>query len=75
MKTTAHDYQPNFEPAEADIQKCAYYLWQEAGCPADRDLDLWLAAKELVRHRVHAAPPGRPARQARRSAPRRRLAR
>ena len=45
-----------FEPAEADIRHCAYILWQEAGCPTDRDLDLWLAAKELLRHRaaVHA---------------------
>ena len=23
-----------FEPAEADIQKCAYLLWQEEGRPA-----------------------------------------
>jgi hypothetical protein len=51
-----HPELPRFEPAEEDIRHCAYILWQEAGCPTDRDLDLWLAAKELVRHRaaVHA---------------------
>jgi hypothetical protein len=49
-----------FELAEADIQKAAYYLWMENGCPAGRDLDYWLAAKELLRHRHrhgHASGP------------------
>jgi hypothetical protein len=43
-----------FEIREEDIQKCAYFLWQEEGCPSGRDLDLWLAAKELLRHRTAA---------------------
>lgn len=43
----------HFEPAEADIQKCAYFLWKEEGSPSGRDLDIWLRARELVRH--HAA--------------------
>ena len=55
-----------FVPAEHDIQKCAYFLWQEEGRPVGRDLDLWLSAKELVRHHV-PAPRIRPE-------PRRRLA-
>ncbi|MBS0632596.1 MAG: DUF2934 domain-containing protein [Verrucomicrobia bacterium] len=70
---TAHRPEPRFEPAEADIQKCAYFLWQEEGCPEGRDLELWLAAKELVRHRVHAAPPERPPGGSGRSAPHRRV--
>ena len=46
-----------FEPAEAEIQKRAYFLWQEEGCPVGRDLEIWLAAKELVRHfPAHPAP-------------------
>jgi len=46
------------EPTEEQIQKEAYYLWYADGCPSGRDLDYWLAAKELLRHR-HARPPGR----------------
>ena len=52
-----------FEPTEADIQKCAYLLWQEEGRPTGRDLDLWLAAKELVRHHVTGPRPDRTARR------------
>ena len=43
-----------FEIREEDIQKCAYFLWKELGCPIGRDLDLWLTAKELLRHRATA---------------------
>lgn len=46
-----------FEPAEADIQHRAYLLWREEGCPSGRDLEIWLTAKELLRHQ--AAPPDR----------------
>lgn len=46
-----------FEPAESDIQKRAYFLWQEEGCPSGRDLEIWLAAKELVRHFPAHPPP------------------
>lgn len=42
------------EPREADIQKAAYFLWVELGRPAGRDLEMWLAAKEMLQHR-HAA--------------------
>jgi len=45
-----------YDLKEEDIQKCAYFLWREEGCPSGRDLDLWLAAKELLRH--HGTLPG-----------------
>ena len=41
-----------FEPAEADIQRCAYTLWIEEGRPEGQDLAIWLTAKELLRHRA-----------------------
>lgn len=43
------------EPAESEIQHCAYFLWQEKGRPENRDLDLWLEARERLRHQ--AKPP------------------
>lgn len=39
------------EPVEAEIQRAAYYLWRGKDCPTGCDLDLWLEAKELLRHR------------------------
>ena len=45
-----------FEIREEDIQRCACFLWKEEGCPTGRDLDLWLTARELLRHRT-AVPP------------------
>ena len=39
------------EPTEAEIAHTAYLLWLESGRAANRDLDNWLAAKELLRHR------------------------
>ena len=39
------------EPTELEIQHAAYLLWIEAGRPAGRDLDHWLAAKEMLAHR------------------------
>jgi len=38
------------EPTEAEIQHTAYLLWLESGQVPGRDLDNWLAAKELLRH-------------------------
>ncbi len=38
-------------PTEAEIQHAAYLLWIENGRPEGRDLDHWLAAKELLCHR------------------------
>lgn len=47
-----HSSIPPFGIREEDIQKCAYCLWKEENCPTGRDLDFWLAAKELVRHQT-----------------------
>jgi hypothetical protein len=46
------------EPTEAEIQHTAYLLWLESGRQEGRDLDNWLAAKELLRH--HHARTGGP---------------
>ena len=51
MKPRKLPSNPPFEPAEHEIQHAAYFLWQEAGCPPGQDVELWLAAKELLRHR------------------------
>jgi hypothetical protein len=40
------------KPAEQQIQHAAYYLWEEAGCPAGRDQEFWFAARERLRHSV-----------------------
>ncbi len=50
------------EPSESEIQHAAYHLWLEEGRPANRDLDIWLAARERLKHRIPpmalpAAPP------------------
>lgn len=45
------------EPSESEIQREAYLLWLASGCEPGRDLDHWLAAKELLRHRT-ARPSG-----------------
>ena len=50
MKTRT-SYPPTPEPTEAAIQKQAYHLWIDGGCLEGVELDNWLAAKELLRHR------------------------
>lgn len=52
MNRTHQHSAPIFEPAEADIQRCAYFLWLEEGRPDGQDLAIWLTAKELLRHRA-----------------------
>ena len=39
------------EPTEAEIQHAAYLLWIENGRPEGRDLEHWMAAKEMLCHR------------------------
>ena len=54
MKTTLSQNPaptPVAEPSENEIQKQAYHLWVEGGCLEGVELDNWLAAKELLRHR------------------------
>jgi hypothetical protein len=38
------------EPTESEIQHAAFLRWVEEGRPAGRDLEIWLAAKERLRH-------------------------
>ena len=47
------------EPSEAEIQHAAYLLWIEDGRSEGRDLDHWLAAKELLCHRHGRTLPSR----------------
>ena len=49
MKTRKHS--SISEPTEAQIQHAAYLLWIENGRPEGRDLEHWLAAKEMLCHR------------------------
>lgn len=53
MKTS-----PAHEPSEAEIQKAAYHIWLESGCQQGRELEHWLAAKELLKHH-HGRSAGR----------------
>ena len=39
------------KPSEAAIQHAAYLLWIENGRPEGRDLEHWMAAKEMLCHR------------------------
>ncbi len=48
------------EPTEAEIQHQAYLLWLEGGCRPGRELDDWLAARELLRHQHGRAPAVKP---------------
>ncbi len=60
MKTRAAP--ARHEPTEAEIQHAAYLLWIENGRPEGRDLDHWLAAREMLCHRHgRDAATGRPA--------------
>lgn len=42
---------PVHEPTEAEIQRQAYHLWIDGGCLEGVEVDNWLAAKELLKHR------------------------
>ncbi|WP_415910591.1 DUF2934 domain-containing protein [Oleiharenicola sp. Vm1] len=55
MKTREHrETRLRGDPTE-EIRREAYRLWQQEGCPPGRELDHWLAAQELVKHRRHHA--------------------
>lgn len=45
---------PSTEPTEQQIQHVAYYIWEAKGKPAGSDLEIWLAAKEWLKHRLPA---------------------
>ena len=40
-----------------EIQKCAYYLWLEAGRPPGRDLEFWDSARARLRHAAQITHP------------------
>jgi hypothetical protein len=50
MNTREHRTKERDVPLE-EVRREAYKLWQQEGCPSGRELDHWLAAKELVKHR------------------------
>lgn len=51
MNPRSHPSHPP-EPAEKDIQRAAFFLWEEAGRPAGRDQEFWFAARERLLHRA-----------------------
>jgi hypothetical protein len=57
MKTREHRERHHGEEPLEEIRHQAYLLWQQEGCPVGRELDHWLAAKEIVRHHTHRPPP------------------
>lgn len=50
---------PHAEPTE-EIRREAYQIWQREGCPPGHELDHWLMAQEVLRHRrqtrAHRSP-------------------
>jgi len=43
-------------PTESEIQHAAFLLWEKQGRPANRDLEIWLEAKERLAHSLHLLP-------------------
>lgn len=57
MKTREHrEARPRGDLTE-EVRREAYLLWQKEGCPPGHELDHWLAAQEIVRHRRHTHVP------------------
>jgi hypothetical protein len=52
------------DPSDQEIQHAAYYLWQEEGRPTYRDLEIWLAAKERLKHTVSSGGTAHPPKNA-----------
>jgi hypothetical protein len=55
MKTREHRETVKHDRVEEQIRHEAFRLWQREGCPEGRELDHWLAAKEIVHHHLHEA--------------------
>jgi hypothetical protein len=55
MKTREHRVRIGADRAEEKIRRQAYFLWQQSGCPEGHELDHWLAAKEIIQHRIDQA--------------------
>lgn len=59
MKTREHrEARPRVEPTE-EIRHEAYQIWQREGCPPGHELDHWLMAQEVIRHRRQHPRPHR----------------
>jgi len=56
MKIREHREKHGEVPLE-EVRREAYRLWQQEGCPTGRELDHWLAAKEIVRRRLTSSKP------------------
>lgn len=39
--------QPEGFPGDDRVRRRAYQLWQEDGCPVDRDMEYWLRAEAM----------------------------
>lgn len=65
MKTTLKNVA---EPTESEIQHQAYLLWVEGGCRSGRELDDWLAARELLLHNAKRAAGAKASRGPKKSA-------
>ena len=49
------------EPSHGEIAQLAYEFWEKSGKPADREVEFWLQAEQLLRSRtVPAARPPQP---------------
>ena len=44
------------EPSKHHIEVRAYRLWEEAGCPKDRDAEFWQLAEQQLRNEDKASP-------------------
>ena len=38
------------DPSDSEIQHAAYLLWMDSGRPDAHDIEIWLAAKEMLTH-------------------------
>ncbi len=44
------------EPSKQYIEARAYRLWEQAGCPDDRDDEFWRLAEQELRNEDQASP-------------------
>lgn len=44
------------QPTHDEIAQLAYVLWQNRGCPADQDTELWLEAEQQLNQRASNSP-------------------
>ena len=49
-----HTTQASSQPQHQEIQMLAYHLWEQAGHPAGKSLDLWLEAEEQEMQKFQA---------------------